>query len=155
MKKYIALLLIALIAAAGVFFFFYRFYQHDMTALTEFTAAYENYDRAISDFSGPVLAANPASTPAADELERKADAALLELGAKASVRISSMIKNEKEIMSATLEIADLAGKELDALKTYQQAAAGKDGDLVRLAKEFADLTNSRRTAYARFLALGE
>jgi hypothetical protein len=154
MKKYFPFLLIALITAAGVFFFFYRFYQHDMTALTDFTAAYENYDRAISAFSGPVFASKLEGTPAVDDLERNADAALAELSAKASVKISSMIKNEKEVMSTALEIADLSGKELDALKAYQQAAADKQGDLVRLAKEFADLTSSRQTAYARLLELG-
>ena len=148
------LLVIALIGIAGIFFLFFRFYQNDVKALEDFTAAYDKFDQAISDFSGPVLASNLEGAPAVDDLERKADEALVDLKTKAAARISSLIKNDAELMSITLEIANLSSKELDNLKAYRRAVAGKNTDLDRLAKEFEDWTNKRRNAYVQFQELG-
>jgi hypothetical protein len=150
MKKIIALAgITALIVGAGIFFFFYRMYQNDVKTLTAFPAAYEKFNQAAADFSGPVLA----GAPAADDLERKADEALAGLNARASTRLSSLIKNDAEVMDTMLKIADLSGKEFDALKTYQKMAAEK-GNLDGLAKEVGDLRSQRQTAYARFRELG-
>jgi hypothetical protein len=151
-KKYKGLLILALVALAGLFFF-YRLHRHDVKSLVNFSVAYKNFDKAISDFSIPVFAPNFEGAPATDDLERKADEALVELNTKASARLSSLIKNDAELMSTTLEIADLSGKELDALKAYKRAVADKNVNLDRLAKEFGDLTNKRQSAYARFQEL--
>jgi hypothetical protein len=42
----------------GVFFFLYYFGHGDTRKLNAFTAAYENYDHAIADYSNAVFAAN-------------------------------------------------------------------------------------------------
>ena len=148
-----ALMVIALIGAAGIFFFFFRMGQHDTKTLADFPAAYEAYDQAISGFSKAVLAFDLGSAPATVELERKADEALVELNAKASERISSLTRHDAELMSSMQEIADLAKKEVDTLKATQRAAANKNADLDKLAKESVDLTKQRKTAYARFREL--
>ena len=156
-KKYKWLPILALIVVlAGVLSLFYKFYHHDVKALEEFLASYEAFDKAISEFSIPVFASNLEGAPATDNLERKADEALVELDTKTSVRISSLIKNDAELMSTELEIADVAGKELYTLRVYKRAIRDKrDADVDRLAKEFSDLNNKRTTAYARFQELAE
>jgi hypothetical protein len=151
--KYKALLVIALILVAGFFFLFFRFFQNDVMVLTGFSAAYTKFDQAISDFSTPVFTPNLSGAPATDDLERKADAALAELNTQASARISSLTKNDAELMGIMLQISDLSVKELDALKAYKKAAAGKNAGLDPLAKTFGDLTNQRKTAYVRFQEL--
>ena len=133
---------------------FFRFYENDVRALTDFPAAYEAFDQAISDFSAAVFTYNPGGAPAADGLEKKADAARVDLNTKASVRISSLIKNDAELMQVMHEISDFSGKELDTLKAYKRAAADRNADLGALAKTLADLTSQRQTAYARFRELG-
>lgn len=154
MNKYIALLVIALIVVAGTFFFFfYRMGTNDAKALADFPVAYNNYDQSISDFSKAVFTSNPESAPATGEFERKADEALVVLKTKASVRISSLTKNDGDLISVSAEIADLAGKELDTLQAYQNAVANKSSDSDQLVKEFRDLTIQRQTGYTRFLEL--
>lgn|SRR5574341_176186 len=152
-KKYKVLFVLALILIAGVFFLFYRMYHDDVKALEGFVASYEIYDKAISDYSLSVFASNFEDAPTTDGLERKADEALVELNSKAHARLSSLIKNDAELMSTILEIADLSGKESDALKTYKRAAADQKVNLESLAKESGDLTNKRQTAYVRFRKL--
>jgi geranylgeranyl pyrophosphate synthase len=142
-KKYRALIIIVLVVAAGIFFFFYRFHHHDTKALTDFVPAYEKFDKAIADFS----------IGETDDLESKASDALIELNTKASVRLSSLVENDAELMSKELEIADFSGKELDNLRAYKRAIKSKNADLVGLAKEYGDLTSKRKTAYARFQEL--
>ena len=142
---------VAVLIVGVVFFVFFRLYQRDVQALTDFVAAYQKYDQAVSDFSKQVLA----GAPALGDLEGEADHALVELTAAASAKISSMIKNEKALMRSILEIAVLSGKEAAALKTYQSATASKNGDLNTLAKAFGDLTNQRRAAYIHFRELSE
>lgn len=168
-KKYKVLLVLALVVIVGVFFFFYRIYRNDVKALEDFVASYENFDKAISDFSIPVFASNLEGTPAldqfnkiysqitasmqdtrpnsdrlalakeaitlnnqlldylykTDDLESKAGDALIELNTKAAARISSLIKNEKKLMSEALEIADFAEKELDNLSVYKRTIRDK------------------------------
>jgi hypothetical protein len=153
MKIYKALLVIALVSVIGICSLFYHFGHNDSKALTDFSIAYKNYDRAILDFSITVFASNPKGVPATDDLERNATGALVELNTKASARISSLTRNDAELMSITLEIAYLSGKELDTLKAYQRAVDDKDIDLDKLAKEFGDLTIKRQTNFARFQEL--
>jgi hypothetical protein len=109
LNKYKALLIIALILLAGIFFFFYRLYQNDVKALTNFLAAYQKFDQAVSNYSTAVFASNQDGASAADALEQKTDEALAELNTRASVRISSLIKNDGELMRAALEIEELSG----------------------------------------------
>lgn len=152
-KKYKVLFVLALVLIASVFFIFYNMYHDGLKALEGFVASYEKFDKAISDFSLPVFVSNFEDAPATDGLERKADEALFELNTKAHARLSSLIKNDAELMSTTLEIADLSGKELDALKAYKRAVVDQKVNLDSLAKESGELTNKRQTAYARFREL--
>ncbi len=140
--------------AAGTFFyFFYRMGTGDAKALADFPAAYHAYDQAVSDFSKAVLVPNSVAASNVDEFGSKAKEALAVLNTKASVRISSLTKNDGDLMKVSLEIAGLAGKELDTLLSYQNKAAGKSADLNQLAEQFRDLTNQRQADYARYLDL--
>ncbi|OGD17716.1 MAG: hypothetical protein A2V76_04425 [Candidatus Aminicenantes bacterium RBG_16_63_14] len=143
-KKYKTLLIIVIVVAAGIFFFFYRFYHNDVKALVDFSVSYEKYDKAISDFSSNKT----------DDLESKADDALIELNAKSTFNLSSLIKNDAELMDQAFEVAELSGKELESLKAYKRAIQTKNADLDGSAKEYGDLTGKRKSAYARFQELG-
>jgi hypothetical protein len=153
MKKYIVLLVIALIGVIGIFFFFYYFGHKDDKALSEFSLAYQKYDRAISDLSSAVYMSNFEGTPTYDDLEQITDQALTVLKLKASAKISSLTKNDADIMSLTQEIADLSGKEFVALKAYQSAMADQGADMAQLSKELHDVTLKRQAAYTRFQEL--
>jgi hypothetical protein len=142
-KKYKELLVLALVVIVGAFFFFYRFYHNDVKALADFSASYKKFDKAISDFFFGKT----------DDLERKAGDALIELNTKAAARLSSLTKNDAELMSTALEIEDFSGRELDILRAYKRAIQSQDADLDRLAKEIGNLTNNRTAAYARFQEL--
>ena len=153
MKKYLLLLAVSVLAVCGaLIFFFYRMGTNDAKALADFPAAYQAYDRAVSEDASAVQASNPESHAAADGLARKADAALAKLNAEAAVRISSLTKNDGALMQVMQQIAAISGKEAAALQAYQ-AAAISGGDTVRLADEFAGLSAQRRAAYARYLEL--
>ena len=145
----ISLVIILLAVAAGGLIFFFRMYQSDVKALKGFTTAYHAYDQAVAGFSKPLMVGEPASA----DLEHAADQALTELKFTASVRISSLIKNDAELMSAEQEIAGLAEKELAALKACQTALAEKDANFAGLAKAFTDLSQQRQAAFARYLQL--
>ena len=152
-KKYTWSVIVVLVVLMGILYFFNRF-NHDVKALTDFSYSYEKFDNAISDFSKSVFASNLNDTLAADDLERKANEALIELNIKASERISSLIKNDAEFMSSELEIADLSGKELTAIGIYKRSIFIKSAaEMDNLAKEFRDLKNKRTTTYARFQEL--
>ncbi len=159
-KKYKVVLILALIVIGGVFSFFYCMYHNDIKALEGFLASYEKYDKAMSDFSIPVFAANLEgdSLNKTDDLESEAGDALAELNSKATaLKLSSLIKNDAKLMDEALEINDLSGKELYRLSTYKKAKSNRDItniDLDRLSKEFRELNNNRKTAYARFQGLG-
>lgn len=129
-KKYKLLLIPILLVLAGIFFFF-NMYINDIKALKDFVISYEKFDKAISDFS----------VSKTDELEKKADDALVELNTKATLRISSLIKNDRELMDKAREVTNLSGKEFDCLKDY------------RLTKECGDLTNERKVTYINFQSL--
>ena len=94
--------------------------------------------------------ANPQSAPEPEVLKRKVDEALVELNTKASVRVSSLTKNDGDLMRIMREIADLSAKEFNTLKAVQSALVDRKADADPLAKEFADFTNQRQAAYVRF-----
>jgi hypothetical protein len=141
--------LILLAAGGGAFYLFNRLYQNDMNTLVEFSAAYDQYDQAVSNFS------NPGAVPDGAGLAQKADQALAELKSRAAISLSSMIKHEKEVMGAMLEVADLSGKELDTLKAYRSAVIAKAGDADQLRQAFQDLTRQRQAAFGRFQNYGK
>ena len=84
--KWLLVIVIVVLASA---LFFYRMYRHDISALEAFVVAYEKFDEA----------------PRAD--------ALRELGAKANVKISSLIKHDRELMNTMREIGDTAVQEFN------------------------------------------
>jgi hypothetical protein len=149
LKRYWALLVIPLVLCVGIFLLFYRMSSKDTKALDSFSAAYKNYDQAISDFSKSIFA----GTPTSDDIEQKAEEAQAELSTKASARISSLTKNDGELMPVMLEIADLSRKELDTVAAYKSAVADQSGDISRLANELSDVANKRQEGYAHFLEL--
>jgi len=118
------------------------------------------------------------------DLENKAADAISELRSSAIAlsRVSSLIKNDKELKGRGIEIADLSRKELNSLSAYKRVFRDKIDavnkllknvvqhnkeqnrvinslsqypDLERLSKEFGDLNNNRKAAYARFEELGK
>lgn len=99
-KKYKIFLILVLVIIVGVFSFFHRMYRHDMNALENFVAAYQKFD----------------ATPNAE--------ALKELQTAAPINLSSLIKNEKQVMAATRAIAGLAEQELTnpSLQNQRRAA---------------------------------
>jgi hypothetical protein len=152
--KFKFILVLTVIAAAGIFLLFFRIYHNDVQSLEAFSAAYENYDRAISDYSTAFHSSNLQSTPVIAGYERTTAKVLGELNLKASARISSLIKNDSDLMSAMREIAELSGNEFDSVKTYQNAAANQKSELEKLAQVLDDLTKQRQTAYTNFQELG-
>jgi hypothetical protein len=144
-KKYKAALVLALAVMAGAFFFFYQMYHNNVKVLADFSGSYEKFDKAISDLS----------ISKTDDLEKKADDALVELSTKATFRLSSLIKNDAQLMDQSLAVANLSGKELEGLRTYKRAIQSKNADLDGLAKEYGDLASKRKAAYARFQELAE
>jgi hypothetical protein len=138
------LLVFILAVAAGVLFFFVRMSHDDIKALKAFIVSYEQFDRTISDLT----------QSGADDSESKAGNAAAGLSAKASRRLSSLIKNDAELMGQAREVADLAQKELESLRAYQRGIQHGNADVVELAEGSRVLTGQRKAAYARFQELG-
>ena len=156
MKSLKILLVIALLMIAGTFsFFIYRMGTNDAKALADFQTAYSNYNQAIADFSSAVLSPDPVGAANIDDLESKANQALVILNSKASVRISSLTKNDGELMKVSLEIAALAAEEFDTLLAYQSASFDNSISLDQLSTQFHDLDNQRQAAYAQYLELAQ
>ena len=103
-RRWIIIVLI-LAVPAGVLMCFYRMYHDDITALKRFMAAYDRFDRAVS-LNGD---------SGRSEVSDKAGEAVIELQARASLRLSSLIKNDGELMKQAREAADLARRELESL----------------------------------------
>jgi hypothetical protein len=139
---------LVLAAAAGVFLLFSRMYQNDMKALKGFLAAYERFDEAMPDPADKVHDAGLGP----------AEAALAELQAGSFFRLSSLIKNEGELMDQAREVADLAGRELDGIRTRDEALTGTisvgvvEPSGLDLSGE--RLKEQRVAAFARFMELG-
>ncbi len=138
------LLIFFLVVAAGVLFFAIRMYQDDIKALKAFMATYEGFDKAISDLSQSL----------ADDSESQASEAVAGLSAKASLRLSSLIKNDANLMDQAREVADLARKEIESLRAYKRGIKTENADVEELAEEYRVLTGQRKAAYARFQELG-
>ena len=137
-------LIFVLAVAAGGFLFFYVMYHDDIKALRGFMASYERYDQAISGLS----------IGEGGEIEGKANNAAADLASRASLRLSSLIRNDAGLMERALEVADLAQQELEGFRAYRSAIQHENADVDELAEASRDLTGKRRAAYARFLELG-
>ena len=107
--KWLLVIVIVVLASA---LFFYRMYRHDISALEAFVVAYEKFDEA----------------PRAD--------AFRELGGKANVKISSLIKHDRELMSTMREVADIAAQEFNNPNNRE-------------------LTIKRKSTYSRFQSFAE
>ncbi len=145
--KWPVILVLAL--AAVVCLFFFRMYHDDIKALKGFIAAYEKFDQAVSDLSAS----------ASNGVDGKAGESLVVLNAKAPLRLSSLIKNDAELMDGAREIADLSRRELDGLKAQDALLKSRipDPDVVKrreLDKEVRVLREKRQAAFARFQELG-
>jgi hypothetical protein len=139
-------LIVLLAGAAGIYFLVHHFYDRDIRALTDFMTAYTTYDQAMTAASK--------SEQLSDDLQQTAGQALADMQTRASVRISSFIKNDGELMDTEQQIADLSTKEMDALLAYQGALIQKSADLELRKQEMDDLTRQRQRVYSHFQDLG-
>jgi len=124
-----AIALVGLIGTVGC-----GMYHQDLQSLADFSAAYQQFDQRVSDFSGQATDAN----------EQAADKALADLALRASMRVSSLMKNDGSIMRVASEISDDSEKELGALKASRT-----------VNKQVEDARTARRAAYAHFQRLLE
>jgi len=119
-------------------------YRDDIGALRSFMASYERFDKAVSDLS----------VGGADDPESNAGSAAADLASKASLRLSSLIKNDAGLMDQALEVADLARREIESLRAYRLGIKNENADVDELAEASRALTDRRKEAYARFRELG-
>jgi len=117
-----------LVAAAAGLFLVLRMYRTDIKELKRFVAAYDRFDTAMAED------ALRAGSDEAGDVRR----ALAELQAYAGMRLSSLIKNDGELMAQAREVGDLARQEYEARN--KQAEEGK-----------ASLGANRKAAFARFM----
>ena len=68
-KKYKVPLFIAVVIV-GIFLFWFRMGYNDTKALSDFSASYKKFDKAISDFSVPVFASNLEGAPALEQFNK-------------------------------------------------------------------------------------
>ena len=126
--RWIAVLV--LVAAAAILIFGLRMYRNDIKELKRFMAAYYRFDTAAAE---EALRGQGGGSP---DVRR----ALSELQAYAGMRLSSLIKNDGELMVRAREVAGLAQSEVE----------GRSG---RLSEGSVKLTEDRKAAFARFLEL--
>src|SRR5689334_20439037 len=92
--------------------------DQDMQSLIRFKIAYEQFDQRASDFSGRATESN----------EHAADKALAELTTRASIHLSSFIKNDGAMLRVVHQVSDAATVELVTLKKYSRSAAERHDD---------------------------
>ncbi len=124
------LIIVVLVAGGCGLFFFTRMYREDIKELKGFLAAYDRFDKALSASTDLGRTDGP----------RQAREALAELQTAAAMRLSSLIKNDGELMALAREIAELAEKEV-------QSREGSSGEEPIAQKE------KRKAALARFLEM--
>lgn len=143
-------LLVFILVVAAVVFLFFRMYHDDVEALKGFMASYEHFDKAISSYT------DGGGTDALG----KASEAVIELQTRASLRLSSLIKNDAELMVQAREVADLSRRELDRLRAYDAVPRRQKPDPNEAAKEdelhgeYRSLHEKRIAAFTRFHELG-
>lgn len=121
------ILIVVMVAAALVPV---RMYHDDIKALKRFVASYEDFDKLM-----------PGSPPDSgrDALDRVGEV-VAELRVRSNLRLSSLIKNDAELMAQAVEIAELARRE------HQSASDG-------FSEESGRWHEKRMAAYARFKEL--
>ncbi len=124
------LFVVILVAAGAGLFLGLRMYREDLKELKRFLAAYDRFDTAISE----VALQGPGAETA--DVRR----ALSELQGYAGMKLSSLIKNDGELMAQAREIADLAQREVEGQTGRPGAGSG-------------GLTEKRKAAFAHFLEL--
>jgi hypothetical protein len=138
--------ILVLALPAGALLFFHRMYGHDIKALKGFLASYENFDNAM-----PAVADNGFEGGLG-----RASKALSELQARASMRLSSLIRHDGELMSRARQVADLAQKEINAFGACEDLSEDRASApaLAANAKEISQgcelLREQRKAAFARF-----
>lgn len=134
-------LLLAAIASTGLIgTWACQAFDHDMQSLREFTAAYEQFDQRVSDLSERVTEAN----------EHAAEQALASLALRASMQLSSLLKNDGSVMRVAREVSDAATMEFAKLKEFKRFTVERPGDSAALLNTFQDARSARKAAYAHF-----
>lgn len=121
---------LVLLAVAAILYVGLRMYRTDIKELKRFMAAYSRFDTAMTED------ALRAGHDEAGDVRR----ALAELEAYAGMRLSSLIKNDGELMVQAREVAALAQRE------YQARTSG-------VGEEWTSLNEERKAAFFRFLEL--
>jgi hypothetical protein len=141
---------VVVLAAAAGFLIFSHIYRVDMRALEGFVASCGRFDE--------VMPAEPGrNRPGGLDAEREA---LADVQARASLRLSSLIRNDNELMAQAREVADLAQREFESLRAYDAGLAAQTGGRVvevqaeKLDREYVVLQVKRKAAFARFMELG-
>jgi hypothetical protein len=144
-----ALLVIVLIFIALFVAAFFRMGTNDTRSIEGFSAAYQQYDRLVAEYSAQVLAPESNAASESRELASAVDGALVALNTAASARISSLTKNDGTIMHVTREIAGYSAQEVETLKSVQALPSGAG----MLAEQARALRGKRQADYARFQEL--
>jgi len=101
--------------------------HRDVQLLNAFQTAYEQFDQRVSALSAGATETN----------EHDADNALANLAARASMQVSSLMKNDGSMMRAAREVSADATIELAALKDHTRG-------------KFEEAQKARKAAYAHF-----
>jgi hypothetical protein len=139
-----------LLAAAAGFLIFSHMYRVDMRALEGFIASCGRFDEVMPAESGR-------NRPGGLDAEREA---LADVQARASLKLSSLIRNDNELMAQAREVADLAQREFESLLAYDAGLAAQTGgpagevQAEKLVREYVVLQGKRKAAFARFMELG-
>jgi hypothetical protein len=118
---------VAVIVILGAVFV-YRMGRHDVRALADFAASYEQFDKRVSEET------------------------LNDLRAKAAMKISSLTKNDGSMMRVVRELSDIAVTEVGVIKASRVAQHDSDG-ATELAARLNDIQRERKAAYAHFQRL--
>lgn len=127
-RRWTLIIVIILIVTGSGLFLGLRTYHGDIKELKRFLAAYDRFDTAMAERA---LRGQGDVTP--DVLR-----ALSDLQTYAGMRLSSLIRNDGELMAQAREVADLAQREVE----------GQPG---RPGEESGNLTEKRKASFARFI----
>jgi hypothetical protein len=116
--------LIVILGAA----FVYRMGRHDVRALADFAASYQQFDKTMSD------------------------QALNDLRVKSEMRISSLTKNDGSMMKVAREASDLAATEFSLMKRSQVVRNDREA-ADELNARLNAVQRERKAAYAHFQRL--
>jgi hypothetical protein len=160
----IVLFVLVLVVIVGVFFFFYRMYHNDVKELSDFSASYEKFDKAISDFSVPVFASNLEGATALEQFNKVYSQITTSIQdtipnidrlalAKEAITLNNQLL---DYLSNTDDLESKAGDALIELNTKAAARLSSliknDAKLMNKALEIADISGkelNNLSAYKR------